>query len=124
VADLVAAYDDALGVTAAFNRNLLGRLNRELGADVDPRSFCHLARWNDAERRIEMHLEARRDLRLRVPEAGIDVPLRKGETIWTESCHKFSRPELRRLAARAGFRGEGQWVDREWPFAECLWVAD
>jgi uncharacterized SAM-dependent methyltransferase len=111
-------------VTAAFNRNLLGRLNRELGADVDARLFAHVARWNDAERRIEMHLEATRDLRLSVPEAGIDVPLRKGETIWTESCHKFSRPELRRLAARAGFRGEGQWVDREWPFAECLWVAD
>ena len=121
---LLAAYDDALGVTAAFNRNLIVRLNRELGADLDPFLFEHLALYSNADRRVEMHLAATCDLQVRVPEAGVDVRLRKGETIWTESCHKFSLQELRRLAFRSGFRCEGQWVDREWPFAECLWVAD
>ena len=121
---LLAAYDDALGVTAAFNRNLIVRLNRELGADCDPLWFEHLALYNHAERRIEMHLATKEARRLRIAGAGVDVPLGPGETIWTESCHKFSLGELDRLAVRAGFRSEAQWIDEEWPFADCLWVAD
>jgi dimethylhistidine N-methyltransferase len=121
---LVAAYDDPLGVTAAFNRNLLTRMQRELGADCDPRAFAHLALYREADRRIEMHLASTRDQRIRVPAAGLHVFVGEGETIWTESCHKFSLRDLHRLAFLSGFRSEGQWVDPEWPFAECLWVAD
>jgi L-histidine N-alpha-methyltransferase len=120
---LLAAYDDSLGVTAAFNRNLLVRLNRELDAGCDPRLFHHLAVYREDERRIEMHLQASRELRLTIPRAGVDVSLGRGETLWTESCHKFNPAELDRLGARAGFRCDAQWIDREWPFADCLWVA-
>jgi dimethylhistidine N-methyltransferase len=121
-ATLNAAYDDRDGVTAAFNLNLLARLNRELGAEFDLARFRHRAFFAPEPSRIEMHLESVEAQVVRV--AGVPVRFAEGETIWTESCHKFSLQELRRLAFRAGFRCEGQWVDGEWPFAECLWVAD
>ncbi len=120
---MLAAYDDPIGVTGAFNLNLLARINRELGGNFDPRKFEHEARWNEPERRIEMHLRSRVDQTAYIQEADLTVALRAGETIWTESSHKFQLHELEEMAARAGFRVEAQWVDREWPFAESLWLA-
>ena len=121
---MIAAYDDAAGVTAAFNRNLLVRINRELGAGFDLSRFEHCARYNRAAQRIEMHLVSREDQRVEIPGAGIAVDFADGETIWTEACHKFRLAQIRALARAAGFRLEAQWVDREWPFAESLLVAE
>ena len=118
---MIAAYDDPTGVTAAFNLNLLGRLNRELGADFNLRAFAHEARWNIEERRIEMHLRSLRSQRVTIPAADIVVSFEDGETIWTESCHKFTRSELADMAVKAGFQSEAQWFDEEWPFVETLW---
>ena len=123
VPDLLAAYDDALGVTAAFDLNLLVHVNREFGADFDPRRFAHQARWNEAERRIEMHLVARAAHAVSIPALGVEVELRSGESLWTESSHKFEPEEALRLAERAGFRRSGQWLDSEWAFAESLFIA-
>lgn len=119
-ARMLLAYDDPAGVTAAFNLNLLARVNRELGGDFVIRQFVHEARYNRAERRIEMHLRSRARQRIRVRQAGVDVEIAKDETIWTESSHKFRLPEIAHMAARAGFRRTRQWVDEEWPMAETL----
>ena len=121
---LIRAYDDPLGVTAAFNLNLLARINRELGADFVIGQFDHEARFNFETRSIEMHLRSTRDQVVTVGEAGISVPIRENETIWTESCHKYSLDEVTSMAADAGFRCEARWIDREWPFAENLLVAE
>lgn len=120
---MLLAYDDPTGVTAAFNRNLLNRLNRELDARFDLSLFDHQARWCAKERRIEMHLLARRahSVDLGVLEAKVNFAA--GETIWTESSHKFSVSELDEFAASAGFRPKRQWIDEEWPFAEVFWEA-
>ena len=120
---MLLAYDDPTGVTAAFNLNLLGRLNRELGADFNLRAFQHEARWNESERRIEMHLRSSIDQSVFIPEADLRARFQAGETIWTESSHKFHRHEMFDMAARSGFRVEAQWVDSEWPFVESLWIA-
>lgn len=120
VAQLIEAYDDPVGATAAFNLNLLARINRELGADFDLRKFQHIARFNEDLRRIEMHLGSRQDQIVTIPGAGITVGFREGETIWTESSHKYTLGEVRELAAATGFNCEAQWVDREWPFAQNL----
>jgi L-histidine N-alpha-methyltransferase len=122
-AQLVLAYDDPTGVTAAFDRNVLARINRELGGDFDLRAFRHEARWNAAERRIEMHLVATHAIVARVPAAGIEVRMERGQSIWTESSHKWSEGELAALGERAGFRHVTQWRDDDWPFVESLFVA-
>lgn len=121
---LIAAYDDALGVTAAFNLNLLARINRELEADFDLAQFEHEARFNQESRSIEMHLKSRIDQTVSIPRAEISVRFFAGETIWTETTHKYSRHELLQMAMAAGFRCEAQWIDAEWPFAENLWIAE
>ena len=113
---LEAAYDDARGVTAAFNLNLLARLNRELGATFDLARFRHRARWDDAASRIEMHLESR--VAHTVHVAGEPIAFAAGETIWTESSYKYDRPRLDALAAAAGFTVERLWTDG----AERFWV--
>lgn len=118
------AYDDPVGITAAFNLNLLARVNRELGADFDLKVFRHEARWNTAERRIEMHLRATQRQRVKIPAAGLRITLDEDETIWTESSHKYRVGEAAEMAARTGFRCEGQWVDEEWPFAQNLLTAE
>jgi L-histidine N-alpha-methyltransferase len=118
---MLCAYDDAAGVTAAFNKNLLARMNRELCANFDLRHFEHEVRWNDEERRIEMHLRSISDQIVEIPGADLTITLEDGETIWTESSHKFDLCELQGIAAQAGFEEQACWVDREWPFAECLW---
>jgi dimethylhistidine N-methyltransferase len=123
-AQLIGAYDDELGVTAAFNLNLLGRINRELGADFDLRDFAHLARINSEARSVEMHLLSRRRQRVSVPAADVVVEFQQGETIWTESSHKYSAGEVVETARAAGFRCEIQWIDEQWPFAENLLIAE
>jgi L-histidine Nalpha-methyltransferase len=120
---LLAAYDDPAGVTAAFNLNLLARINRELGGDFDLRNFRHEARWRPAERRIEMHLVSLVSQSPTISGADCRISLEPGETIWTESCHKFDPSDLIRLAQATGFECAAQWIDCEWPFAENLWIA-
>jgi L-histidine N-alpha-methyltransferase len=124
VEQLLAAYDDSLGVTASFNLNLLARINRELGADFDLRAFEHLARYDAAERRIEMHLVSRCRQSVSIPGAGCDVTFGAGETIWTESSYKYTIEEISQLGEGCGFRVEAQWVNDEWPFAESLLIAE
>jgi L-histidine Nalpha-methyltransferase len=123
VAQQVLAYDDPAGVTAAFNLNLLARINRELGANFDLSSFHHEAKWNPGERRIEMHLRSLRRQLVDIPAAGIGVMMEEGETIWTESSHKYQLHQVAAMAERTGFRCDGQWIDEEWPFAQNLLVA-
>ncbi|MDB4927704.1 MAG: methyltransferase [Myxococcaceae bacterium] len=120
-AELLPAYDDALGVTAAFNRNLLVRLNREHGADFPIADFAHEARWNAPERRIEMHLVARRACEVRL--LGAAVSFAAGESIWTESSHRFRVDELRAWADESGYTCAEQWTDQRWPFAHSLFLA-
>jgi dimethylhistidine N-methyltransferase len=120
---LLAAYDDALGVTAAFNLNTLAHLNRALGASFDLAGFDHQARWDAQARRIEMHLRARRAQTVHLGALGLDVVFRESETIWTESSHKYDADEPRAIAARTGFHCTGQWLDDEWRFAETLLIA-
>lgn len=118
------AYDDPAGVTAAFNLNLLARINRELAADFDLGCFRHEARWNYADRRIEMHLRSTRRQSVRIPAANLRVVLNEDETIWTESSHKYKAEEIPEMAARTGFRCGAQWLDSEWPFAQNLLIAE
>jgi L-histidine Nalpha-methyltransferase len=121
---LLAAYDDELGVTAAFNLNLLARINRELDGNFDLGNFSHVAKINREARRIEMHLRSERRQTVRIASAGFEVEFQKDETIWTESSHKYSREEIFQMARTAGFRCAAQWVDEEWPFAENLLTAE
>jgi dimethylhistidine N-methyltransferase len=120
---LLAAYDDALGVTAAFDLNLLVRVNREFDADFDLGRFTHQARWDAEARRVEMHLVSRVAQAATVRELGLTIEFRAGESIWTESSHKYAAEDPVRLGEGAGFRPAGQWMDSEWPFAESLLVA-
>jgi L-histidine Nalpha-methyltransferase len=120
----ILAYDDPAGVTAAFNMNLLARINRELGADFDLKQFRHEARWNAAERRIEMHLKSMRVQTVSIPAADFQVMFAAGETIWTESSHKYQPAEVVAMAERTGFRCDGQWIDEEWPFAQNLLICE
>jgi dimethylhistidine N-methyltransferase len=118
--ELLLAYDDPLGVTAAFNRNLLVRINQELGGDFDVDGFRHRALWNRRESRVEMHLVSRRRQRVRIPSARIDVTMKEGETIWTESSYKYEPDELAVLLARAGFRTVERWLSSEERFLLTL----
>lgn len=107
-ATLLPAYDDAAGVTAAFNLNLLVRMNRELGADFDLEGFAHEARWNAAAQRIEMHVVSRRAQSVEV--AGVRVEFAAGETIHTENSYKFRPSSARTLFAEAGWDTAGIWL--------------
>jgi len=106
---LEAAYDDRLGITAAFNLNLLARINRELGADFDLPRWSHRAVWNAAESRVEMHLVCAAGQTVRV--GGRSFRFRGGESIRTECCHKYDVGEFRRFAAAEGFALECSWTD-------------
>jgi dimethylhistidine N-methyltransferase len=115
---LIPAYDDADGVTAEFNLNLLHRINRELDGDVPVSAFRHLVRWNDPQARIEMHLEATRDVKFSV--AGRAFSLRSGETIHTENSIKYG-PRDAQLLLRAGrWQPVAEWLDRDGLFAVIL----
>jgi dimethylhistidine N-methyltransferase len=118
--ELLAAYDDPLGVTAAFNRNLLVRMNRELDADFDVASFRHRAVWNAADSRVEMHLVSTRPQRVRIPRTGLDITFRDGEHIWTESSYKFDATAVVAQLEAAGFRLRTQWIDAASQFALTL----
>jgi dimethylhistidine N-methyltransferase len=118
---LIPAYDDSLGVTAAFNRNMLARINRELGGNFDLSRFQHVALYNARERRIEMHLRSIASQTVTID--GTNFAFRCDETIWTESCHKYGRIEPAEMGRRTGFERVAQWVDNEWQFAESLLVA-
>jgi len=124
LSQLLPAYDDPIGVTAAFNLNLLARINRELGADFDPRRFRHQARYNQLEQRVEIHLLSQVSQTVHIPAADLEFTMRAGETIWTESSHKFVLHEIPELARKTGFLSVGQWVDTAWPFAENLWLVE
>ena len=117
---LLAAYDDEEGVTAAFNLNVLGRLNRELDADFDVASFHHRAVWNAAESRIEMHLESLREQRVRIPKAWVSVEFACGETIHTESSYKFEQKDIHNMLADSGFEMEKMWLDERGWYAVTL----
>ncbi len=127
-AAILAAYDDAAGVTAAFNRNVLHRLNRELGANFRPQAFRHRARWNPVEGRIEMHLEALHEHLVQLPQDGCGGPLTlrfaAGETIHTENSYKFTEGSIRQLLARTGFAQLRAWQDPAHLFAVTLATAN
>lgn len=118
---LEAAYDDAQGVTAAFNLNLLHRINRELDADLPVDAFEHRARWNDRLGRIEMHLMAMRDLSFRI--AGQRFSMEEGETIHTENSYKYTAEEARLLARCAGWEPMAMWTDPASLFGLHVWAA-
>ena len=121
VDQLLAAYDDAAGVTAAFNRNVLARLNREIGTDFDPSCFAHRARWNAAESRIEMHLESLTAQAVKLPGAhGERIRFHAGETIHTENSYKFTERGLRPLLVGTGFGSPHLFHDPEHRFAVAL----
>ena len=121
---LVPAYDDAAGVTAAFNLNVLDVLNQRLDADFDRTAFDHIAVWDDAHEWIEMRLRARRDMVARIPALDLQVHLDRGEYIRTEISAKFRRGSLTAELEAAGFVERGWWTDdREW-FSVSLWGVD
>jgi len=115
---LVPAYDDAQGVTAAFNLNLLERINRELGGTIPLDGFVHVARWNDERARIEMHLAAARDLDFTVE--GRPFAIAAGETIHTENSHKYGPRDARLLLHAGGWTPVREWTDPEGLFALIL----
>ncbi|MEP6938141.1 MAG: L-histidine N(alpha)-methyltransferase [Rudaea sp.] len=117
---LIGAYDDPTGVTAAFNMNLLGRINRELGGGFDLRQFEHAAIFNATTSSIEMHLRSKRNQTVAIASCESTIDFRAGETIWTESSHKYTREDVAALAAASGFEIQQQWIDAEWPFANSL----
>jgi L-histidine Nalpha-methyltransferase len=120
---MLAAYDDALGVTAAFNLNLLSRINRELEGNFNLARFRHEARFNEKDQRIEMHLRSLADQIVSV-DGTLRVTLKKDETIWTESSYKFRPDQIISMAKAAGLACEIQWTDSEWPFAQSVFRAD
>jgi len=119
-ATLLAAYDDAAGVTADFNLNLLTRLNRELGADFDLESFAHRAVWNASHSRIEMHLVSRKRQRVKIPSLDLKIDFGLGETIHTENSYKYRPGQAEALLAGTGFKPVSTWSDEEERFAVCL----
>lgn len=118
--ELLLAYDDPLGVTAAFNRNLLVRINRELDGDFDVDGFSHRAVWNADASRVEMHLVSVRRQRIRVSAAPLQLEVQQGETIWTESSYKYEPEQIVRMLEQAGFSLAGQWIDATDRFALTL----
>jgi uncharacterized SAM-dependent methyltransferase len=111
----IAAYDDARGVTAAFNRNVLARINRELNADFDLMKFRHKVRWNGAHSRIEMHLESLVAHEVSIGSLDLSLSFRRGETIHTENSYKFTIDGTRNLLAQTGFTVVENWTDqRQW----------
>jgi L-histidine Nalpha-methyltransferase len=117
---LQAAYDDAAGVTAAFNRNLLVRLNRELDADFHPEMFAHRAVWNANKSRMEMHLVSETKQSVWLPAIDLRVEFQAGESIHTENSYKYRAGDAEVLVEKAGFAHEATWMDERGWFAVCL----
>ena len=117
---LLAAYDDPLGVTAAFNKNILLRINRELGANFDLLAFDHRAIWNAGASRIEMHLVSLLNQTVHISALKLDVPFVAGETIWTESSYKYTEEAFRAFSRKPAFKVAGRWQNKEHAFLEVL----
>jgi len=117
---LQAAYDDAGGVTAAFNRNVLTRLNRELDSDFNPATFAHRAVWNPAESRMEMHLVSAKNQQVWLPGIDLRVKFEIGESIHTENSYKYRPGDAEALLKKAGFAPEETWTDERGWFAVVL----
>ena len=113
---LLEAYDDPLGVTAAFNKNLLLHLNRDLGANFDITAFDHKASWNQDDSRVEMHLVSLRRQRVDVPASGLSIELEPGEIIWTESSYKYEVEAFEAILRQSGFSMRRCWIDEEGRF--------
>jgi dimethylhistidine N-methyltransferase len=122
-ATLEAAYDDALGVTAAFNLNQLVRLNREFDADFDPRAFRHVAVYHETAGRVEIYIESGRAQVVRLPKLDLEISFAEGERIHTENSYKYDPEELDALAARTGFACTRRWTDARGRFSSNLFVA-
>lgn len=120
---LLRAYDDAAGVTAAFNKNVLTRLNRDLEADFDPAAFAHRALWNPVQSRMEMHLESLGPQRVRFGALDWEVEFSAGETIHTENSYKYRPGQPEDMLATAGFTPAASWTDARGWFAVCLGIA-
>jgi len=105
------AYNDNQGVTAAFNLNILKRINRELGGDFQPECFEHYSFYNPQESRVEMHLVSRKDQTVHLDD--VTIPFVQGESIWTESSYKFNLTDFKQMAADAGFRVDRVWMDEQ-----------
>ncbi len=123
-AQLRAAYDDALGVTAAFNLNVLRRMNRELGADFELSLFQHQVRFDDTRRNVEMHIESLCDQTIHFGAGGFVVTLTEGETIHTENSHKYELGELDDLTRGAGFTCVERWCDDDAAFVSALYTVE
>jgi L-histidine N-alpha-methyltransferase len=121
--DLLLAYDDPLGLTAAFNKNLLVRINTELGGDFQLDRFAHRARWNHASSRVEMHLLSLAKQVITVGRSDLRFTLAEAETIWTESSYKYEPEGITRLVEGAGFVGRDHWIEPRDRFALTLFEA-
>ena len=122
-AELLLAYDDPLGVTAAFNLNLFARMNRELGANFLLDQLRHVALWHAKDSRVEMHVESLTEQRITVPAAGLEFVLKQGERIWTENSHKYTSTDIDRMLQRSGFAVRQCWTDAHAGFALTLATA-
>ena len=120
---LEAAYNDALGVTAAFNLNVLARINRELGGEFDLRNFRHLAFYNEEAGRIEIYIESLRDQAVAIKQLEMEVQFAAGEQIHTENSYKYDRSDIEGLAAQTGFKLARTWLDSEKRFSSNLLMA-
>ena len=120
---LEAAYDDALGVTAAFNLNVLARINREFDADFDLRSFKHVALYDETEGRIEIYILSKRAQSVQIRGLQMSVAFKEGERIHTENSHKYALAELSHLASLAGFNCTRTWLDEAGQFSSNLFIA-
>jgi L-histidine Nalpha-methyltransferase len=120
---LEAAYDDAVGVTAAFNLNLLARINRELGGEFDLKQFAHRAVYNREAGRVEMHLVSRAAQRVFIRALPLTVEFAAGETVHTENSYKYDLTQLGETAAATGFRVGRVWLDAGERFGCHLWLA-
>ncbi|HEY0384664.1 MAG TPA: L-histidine N(alpha)-methyltransferase [Pyrinomonadaceae bacterium] len=120
---LEAAYDDALGVTASFNLNLLARINRELAADFDLRAFRHYVRYNEEAGRVEVYAESLRDQHVSLGKLDLEIDFHRGERIHTENSHKYDLDDLSRLATATGFRRTRTWLDEREQFSSNLFMA-
>lgn len=119
---LVAAYDDRAGITAAFNKNLLARINRELGGNFEPDAFQHVALWNEAAARIEMHLESKRPQHVRIDAFDTTLSFSRGERIHTENSYKYTVQRLENMMHSGGFEVVHTWTDPQRWFAVSLGV--
>jgi len=122
--ELLLAYGDPVGVTAAFNKNLLARINRELGGDFDLGGFEHVPHWNADASRVESHLVSRRDQVVTIEDAQLTVPFAAGESIWTESSYKYRPNGLIEMGRTAGFACRGQWIEPTAGFALTLFAPE